>query len=215
MNCDPIARWYRFFEYSAFGHELERRRFEFLPQTTGSRHALMLGEGDGRFLRLFLDQNPEATVDCVDSSSKMLSLAKQRAGSHHTRVGFYQADALHWTPPRDDYDLIVTHFFLDCFNQSEASLLIAGIAQHAAQAQWIVSDFHQPQQGFAALRATCWLRVLYAFFRFTTGLRTHQLPDHRALLTAKGFRLERAIESQAGLLVSELWKQCARYGMDE
>ncbi len=209
MNCDSIARWYRFFEYSAFGRELERRRFEFLPRTTGCKHALMLGEGDGRFLQLFLQQNPEAGVDYVDSSAKMLSLARRRAGSHHARVRFHQADALHWTPPGDGYDLIVTHFFLDCFNQSGLVHLIAGIARHTTQATWIVSDFHQPQRGFAALRATCWLRLLYAFFRFTTGLRARKLPDHRTILTANGFRLERAIESEAGLLVSELWRQCS------
>ena len=209
MNCDPIARWYRFFEYTAFGRELERRRFEFLAETAGCRHALMLGEGDGRFLQLFLDLNPQATLDYVDSSAEMLSRAKQRAGSHGARVSFHHADALLWTPGRDDYDLIVTHFFLDCFSESDLALLIAGIAQRASQAKWIVSDFHQPQRGFAAVRAACWLKLLYTAFRFTTGLTTRKLPDHRTVLTANGFRLERAIESEAGLLVSELWKQCS------
>lgn len=209
MNCDFIARWYRFFEYLAFGRELERCRFRFLPQTAGCRRALMLGEGDGRFLRLFLDQNPDAIVDYVDSSAKMLSLARHRAACHHTRVRFHQASALHWTPPPVAYDLIVTHFFLDCFNQSDARLLITAIAKHASQATWIVSDFHQPQQGFAALRAACWLRLLYSFFHITTGLKTRNLPDHRSILADCGFRLDCAIESQAGLLVSELWKQCS------
>ncbi|MEO8127475.1 MAG: class I SAM-dependent methyltransferase [Bryobacteraceae bacterium] len=209
MNCDPIARWYRYFEYGAFGRELERRRFEFLTETAHCKHALMLGEGDGRFLQMFLNQNPEATVDYVDSSREMLLLASRRAGLHQDHVSFHCADASAWLPPRADYDLIVTHFFLDCFSQSDLATLIQRIASHASQARWIVSDFHQPPRGFAALRATCWLSVLYAFFRLTTGLKTRSLPDHRSILSANGFSLERIVESEASLLVSELWTQCS------
>ncbi len=207
MNCDPIARLYRTFEYLAFGRELERRRLEFLPETTGCKRALMLGEGDGRFLRSFLDQNAEASVDYVDASAEMLSLARHRAGNHRDRVRFLHAEALHWTPSRPDYDLVVTHFFLDCFDQSGLALLIAKIGQNCLRAKWIVSDFHQPESGFRAFRARCWLRLLYAFFSFTTGLKTSRLPDHRTVLSAHGFHLNRAVESDAGLLISELWIQ--------
>ena len=100
MNCDPIARWYRFFEYGAFGRALERRRFAFLAETANSKRVLMLGEGDGRFLEAFLQSNREATVDYVDASEQMLSLAKRRAGIHAGRVEFHHADALSWIPPR-------------------------------------------------------------------------------------------------------------------
>jgi len=209
MNCDPIARWYRFFEYGAFGRELERRRFAFIAETAHCKHALMLGEGDGRFLERFLDQNPDATLDYVDSSAGMLSLARPRAGVHQARVSFHHADVLAWTPLRDNYDLIVTHFFLDCFSQHDLAILIRAIAGHASQAKWIVSDFRQPRRGLAAVRAACWLKLLYSFFGITTGLKTRALPDHRTILAANGFRLERAIESEAGLLTSELWTQCS------
>ena len=116
----------------------------------------MLGEGDGRFLERFLDQNPDATLDYVDSSAGMLSLARPRAGVHQARVSFHHADVLAWTPLRDNYDLIVTHFFLDCFSQHDLAILIRAIAGHASQAKWIVSDFRQPRRGLAAVRAACW-----------------------------------------------------------
>jgi ubiquinone/menaquinone biosynthesis C-methylase UbiE len=207
MNCDRIAPWYRFFEYGAFGRKLEQSRFAFLAESKGAKHALMLGEGDGRFLQEFLRVNRNATVDYVDSSAEMLSLARSRAAGDHDRVSFHHADALVWTPPRDDYDLVVTHFFLDCFPAEEIAGLIHRIASHSPQAEWIVSDFHEPQGGFAAARAATWLRLLYLFFRITTGLRTRSLADYRSALQENGFRLERAITAEAGLLVSELWKQ--------
>jgi ubiquinone/menaquinone biosynthesis C-methylase UbiE len=207
MNCDRIAPWYRLLEYGAFGRKLEQSRFAFLTESKGAKHALMLGEGDGRFLQGFLRLNRQATVDYVDSSAEMLSLAKGRAAGDQDRVKFHHANALVWTPPRDDYDLIVTHFFLDCFPAQEIAELIHRIASHAPRAEWIISDFHQPGSGFAATRAAAWLRLLYLFFRIATGLRTRSLADHRSAMQENGFRLERAITADAGLLVSELWKQ--------
>jgi ubiquinone/menaquinone biosynthesis C-methylase UbiE len=166
----------------------------------------MLGEGDGRFLRAFLDSNPEATVDYVDASAQMLALAKQRAGAaSESRVNLHQADALQWTPPRGDYDLIVTHFFLDCFDEDEVAAIIHRIATRARQARWIVSDFRQPKRGFRAVRAASWLWLLYSFFRITTGLKTRSLADYRSALRDNGFQLNRAITADGGLLVSELW----------
>ncbi len=209
MDCDRIARWYRYFEYGAFGRKLERRRFEFLAESRTVRHVLMLGEGDGRFLQAFLALNAEATVDYVDSSAKMLSLAEGRAGPDGSRVRFHHASALYWTPPRNDYDLIVTHFFLDCFNENDLAILIGRIAANAVQATWIVSDFHQPQRGFQAIRAASWLRLLYTSFGITTGLKTQSLADYRGALRRNGFQLVRAVEAEAGLLISELWKQCS------
>ncbi len=212
MNCDRIAPWYRFFEYGAFGRKLERRRFEFLTAGASARHVLMLGEGDGRFLQAFRRLNPEATVDYVDSSQTMLSLAKERSGADG-RVCFHHADALCWTPPRSDYDLIVTHFFLDCFNEHDLTQLIGTIATRAPNAAWIISDFHQPEAGLSALRAAFWLRLLYSFFHITTGLETQTLADYQAPLAANGFHLDRKVTAEAGLLVSELWRRSATIQM--
>ena len=94
MNCDRLARWYRWLEYLGWGRGLERRREQFLPETSDARHVLMLGEGDGRFLAAFLRANPHAEVDYVDLSVGMLALAEKRAGAAATgRVRFHHADA--------------------------------------------------------------------------------------------------------------------------
>ena len=108
MNCDPLARWYRWLEYAGFGRALERTRLAFLDTTATATRVLVLGDGDGRFLRAFLKVNPRAEIDCVDSSAKMLALARQRVGAADAaRVRFHHADAVHWQPPMVSYDLIV------------------------------------------------------------------------------------------------------------
>ncbi len=50
VNCDRIARWYRWIEYAGFGRALERRREAFLDDVSDARRVLALGDGDGRAL---------------------------------------------------------------------------------------------------------------------------------------------------------------------
>jgi ubiquinone/menaquinone biosynthesis C-methylase UbiE len=180
---------------------LERRRFRYLPDVKNARRALVLGDGDGRFLARLVRQGAE--IDYVDLSARMLALARSRAGAE--RVTYHHADALTLPLPAGEYDLIVSHFFFDCFGDREARCLIERVTQAAQpQAQWLVSEFRQPPW------AGLFLRGLYLFFRVTTGLKTRSLTDHRPLLAEKGFRLAREETSRFGLLASELWTLALR-----
>ena len=201
MNCDPIAHWYRWLEYAGFGRALERRRNAFLADIADARRALVMGEGDGRFLEKLvplLFRNPGAAIDYVDVSARMLELARARAGDC---VRYVLGDALAIPLPEHEYDLIVTHFFLDCFDESDQAALIERVA-HAARgnARWLISEFRQP---------AAWARgvvgLLYLFFRVTTGLATNRLADHRPTLQRCGFRMMKEEHARFGLLASELW----------
>ena len=203
MNCDPIARWYRWFEYIGFGGELERRRNEFLSDVAGARRILVLGEGDGRFLVKLVEQNQGASIDYVDLSSRMLALARSRAGDS---VTYHHADARTFRLPTAEYDLIVTHFFLDCFNETDAASLINRLADSTSDnTRWLISEFRQPARGWRAMWARAWLTTLYFFFRITTGLETSTLVNHHPLLERAGFRQILHQSSHFNLLASELW----------
>ena len=207
------------------GRALERRRFEFLPELAGQGsgggggnegcHALLLGDGDGRFLTRFLEANPIVLVDYVDSSGEMGRLARRRVlkrfGDQEAarRVTFHQADARVWTPPEARrYRFILTHFFLDCLTDREVDGLLHRLRPRMEpDAAWIVSEFHQPAHGFAAWRARVWIGGLYRLFGLTTGLRVRRLPDYRRRLATHGFRITREVQAERGLLVSEWWQR--------
>jgi ubiquinone/menaquinone biosynthesis C-methylase UbiE len=165
-----------------------------------ARRALVLGDGDGRFTAALLRQGGEVSVDYVDLSARMLELARERAGTG--RVIYHHANALTLPLPKGEYDLIVSHFFFDCFEEPEARMLVERVTQAAQPAaQWLVSEFCEPRW------ARFFVRGLYLFFRITTGLKTRRLIDHRPLLAENGFRLVQEETSRFGLLVSERWSR--------
>jgi ubiquinone/menaquinone biosynthesis C-methylase UbiE len=133
-----------------------------------------------------------------------LALARVRA----SRVNYRHADVRSAPLPCTEYDLVVTHFLLDCFEEPDVRTIAARIAQAARpDARWVVSEFRQPASGWRSMWASLWLRLLYWFFRVTTGLETRRLVDYHPILQSHGFRLERQCTTRFGLLTSELWQR--------
>jgi len=208
-NFDHIARPYRWLEYITLGRALEQCRLHYLPSLLSRNRALVLGDGDGRFLAQLLAQNPHLHAHAIDTSATMLQLLRQRceavAPNASTRLNTHQSDAL--TCPLDPpYDLIVTHFFLDCLTQPDLDTLVNRIAPTLSpQAIWLVSDFQIPT-GPMRLPAKILVRALYLAFRILTGLRTTQLPDHATPLQQAGLTRIAHRHRLSGLLITELWQ---------
>jgi hypothetical protein len=132
----------------------------------------------------------------------MLELAKARVDrADANRVEFLQADARDAQWEESAYDLIVTHFFLDCFDQGDLPMLVDQIACAAnPEARWIVSEFRPANRAGRLCIAT-----MYLFFGMATDLETRSLADHHPHLLRKGFRLRRSELAWGGMLASELW----------
>ncbi len=211
-NFDLIARPYRWLEYLTLGKALENCRNHYLPQLLDRRQALVLGEGDGRFLAQLLACNPQLHADAVDISPTMLQLLRQRseatAPNVPLRLRTHQANALTFPLQGSEasYDLVVTHFFLDCLTQTELNTLITRIAPTLAPgALWLISDFRIPA-GPMRLPAQLLIRSLYLAFRLLTGLRTTHLPDHATPLKQSGLSRVSYQHRLAGILTTELWQ---------
>lgn len=206
MNFDPVARSYRLLETLAFGNALQHARTAFIPEARGSKHALVVGEGNGRFLA-DLVVNSSVQIHCIDASRKMLALA-QKHMANNSRVHFHHADILESTLPDAFYDLIVTHFFLDCFDAEQLPHVIAKLARAASpKTQWLIADFAIPCDRLARLHAKIWLSAMYSFFALTTGLEVCELVDPTPLLKSAGFRLHNETLGRSGLIKSQIWER--------
>ncbi|HWW22921.1 MAG TPA: class I SAM-dependent methyltransferase [Edaphobacter sp.] len=207
-NFNPIARPYRWLEYLTLGPTLQQTRLHHLPSLTQQKSALILGDGDGRFLAQLLTQNPHLQAEAIDTSATMLHLLSRRCAPYADRLQTHQTNALAFHPePTTKYDLIVTHFFLDCLTQTELEALITQLTPHLTPgALWLISDFRIPPTGPMRLIARAYIRTLYLIFRILTNLRVTALPDHATALTQSNFARIAQHHRLAGLTTSELWQ---------
>jgi hypothetical protein len=205
-DFDRVAGIYRLAEYMALGPLLQRTRTHFLPQLGGCRQALVLGDGDGRFLARLLQENRGLQAVAVDTSARMLGLLGARCGFAAGRLQTRNGPAL-TVDFAGDTDLVVTHFFLDCLTQPEVEELIQRIAAGVQPgALWLLSDFAVPTSGPLRPFAALYIRALYLAFRVLTGLRVTRLPDPQRALAASGFARMARHERLGGLLYTELWR---------
>jgi ubiquinone/menaquinone biosynthesis C-methylase UbiE len=212
VSFDRIARSYQTLETIAFGNALQRARVACLDEIHSPRRGLVVGEGNGRFLCELLRAHPDIQVDCVDASARMLELARQRVEreipDRANRINFLPQDIASWTPPENQFDLIVTHFFLDCFPENRVAEIAAKLSRAATvNATWLLADFRVPAGGFARWRAGLWLAAMYRFFQLSAGIEATALADPSPFLCAEGFSLIRQHLFRHGMVKSELWRR--------
>jgi ubiquinone/menaquinone biosynthesis C-methylase UbiE len=216
MNPPPdfnrLPRLYLWMEAATFGPWLWWCRCAWLNQPGSltlpveESHALVLGDGDGRFTARLLRAYSHIRVDAVDASPAMLRALLKRVGPNAPRLNVYLADARAFEPPAPPYHLIVTHFFLDCLTTAEVQALAETIRHSAApHARWLISEFAIPTGSLGRMFARPLVRLLYFAFGRLTGLTVRALPDHKEALSQSGFKLLKQKTWLCGLLTSELW----------
>jgi ubiquinone/menaquinone biosynthesis C-methylase UbiE len=205
VNFDRVARPYRWLEYLTFGPFLGRCRSAQLIHLSGARSALIMGDGDGRFLARLLAANPNLAADVVDSSQSMLRILDRRVRRSRQRIRLHHADVLQWNPS-GNYDLMVCHFFLDCFFPYQLEQLLDRVLPHALPgAQWVISEFAIPRSTLGAHLARGIIGLLYRVFGLLTGLPVRALPDYAGALLRRGLMPSHERRYLAGLLSSQVW----------
>lgn len=209
MSFEKLAPHYRWLEFVLAGEKLQRCRTAFLTIDLRPDRILILGEGNGRFLVECRKLFPSAKIVCVDASQTMLRLARRRLacnGLDDQNLEFIEADALSWVPPKQSFDVLVTHFFLDCFREDQLPDLVSRLGSATRSgARWLLADFQIPDHGFKRWRAKAIHQLMYAFFRIATRLPARRLCVPDRWLQSEGFSLKNRRVSDFGLLRSDLW----------
>jgi ubiquinone/menaquinone biosynthesis C-methylase UbiE len=211
MSFDRLAPHYGWMETLLAARKLQRCRTAFLSRTLEARNVLILGEGNGRFLAECRQRLKSARITCIDASSGMLDQSRKRLsrlGLSVDRVDFMRADVLQWAAPQRVFDLIVTHFFLDCFRADQLPRLVSVLAEAARPgAAWLIADFQVPDAGFGRWRALLIHRVMYVFFRWAAALPARRLTSPDPFFRSCGFVLRERQISDWGLLRSDFWER--------
>ena len=209
-SFDRLAPFYRWLELATFGSALWRCRCHFLDELRECRRALVLGDGDGRFTARLLEVNPTVEVDAVDGSPAMLGALLERAGADRGRVRTWCCDIRGWQPTGSTYDLVVSHFFLDCLTTDEVGTLAAKVRDCTCpEARWVISEFAVPENWFGKVVARPLVGGLYLAFGALTGLQLRRLPQYAEAILAHGFNGSKEARFLTGLLVTELWARSA------
>ena len=209
MNFNRVAPYFRRLENIVFKNQMQRCRTAHLAVLPSVKKAALVGEGDGQFLIEFLKQCDCEQVHYIDSSLTMLELARTRVQEYSSdvlsRIEFYHLDLTIEAMPDQDYDLVVTNFFLDVFNEQSLNESISKVAASCKRnAIWLYADFQISGGLLQRIRAMVWMKVMYAFFRIVAQIQAQSLIDPSTILEGHEFKLIAMTEFGRGLMRSEL-----------
>lgn len=173
-----LASVYSKLGYFIFGNSLQKAQLHFFSHIRPTDNVLILGGGDGIFLKALLAAHPNLHIDYIDISPRMTALAKQKAppGSHVNFIVGTEKDI-----PNTQYAVVITNFYLDLFSDKTLKTIIEKIQRHLhPDARWLATDFVNEKWWHHIM-----LWLMYRFFRITAGIEAELLPDWQRCLTTE------------------------------
>ncbi len=204
MSNDALAPCYEWLERLVYGGALQRARLHGLATWRGDdpSKVLVLGDGDGRFLECALARWPAASFVSIDASAGMERLARRRGDPSRVRFVHRAIASGLAEIESNSADLVVSHFFLDCFEETSLRAWVPEIRRCLRPGRpWLVSEFDAVRWW---QRAGLW--VMYRFFRLTTETKACAFPTYRPLLRDEGWTCQESVRWWGGFLVSECWR---------
>jgi tRNA (cmo5U34)-methyltransferase len=182
---DRVAAFYDPLSRLVFGNALRRAQQAALAGLpTGRPRVLIIGGGSGWVLGEVLQRRPDARVLYLEASALMLANSRetlrQAAPAHLSQVEF-RLGTEQALQPAESFDAIITFFFLDLFEPTRLRAISSRLNQaRRPQAPWLLADFCPAR----AFWQHALLKLMYSFFRLTTGISGRAMPDlHQELST--------------------------------
>ncbi len=169
--------------FVVFGDTILKAQQAFLSHIPAHSKVLFLGGGTGNVLPLVCQQNP-TEIYYMEKSEQMLQRAQKQI-LPPTCIHWIHGDETHPAIQSLQFDLILTFFLLDLFEESSLKTLMENLSQKLSpNGQWMVADFNPDAQGTVA---KILYKSMYAFFRFTSKVQATHLPDYPAQFRQLGF----------------------------
>jgi len=203
VNFDFIAKGYEKMEKLVFGSHLQKTRLSLLPEVVQrlkpASSIVLIGDGDGRFFEELVKLQPDASYTYLEKSKRMLSLAQARIDSEvewlHGGIELIEGR---------EFDLIVTHFVLDCYSGEEVKNLITSVTKQVKpEGLWLISDF----DGDAGWWARGLIFVMYQFFKRVARVYPQRLKSFDIYLELNHWQKVMERRMLKGLSYSQLWQQ--------
>jgi len=167
---DKIAFVYDRLAQLVYGKSIIDAQKYFLGKIPGHSKILILGGGTGWILQEIFKLNSNVEIYYIEASSKMISLAKEKINNEQIHFVHGTEDNI---PQQIQFNVVVTNFYLDLFSDDSMKSVLQKIKiSLSSNAQWIVTDFVNEKSWQRLL-----LKVMYAFFRFTSGIEAKKFPD--------------------------------------
>jgi tRNA (cmo5U34)-methyltransferase len=199
-SFDGIGPFYDFLASVAFMGRIRKSQRYFLKRLPPAKSVLVLGGGSGWILEDIVRDIKPITICYVEASAWMLQKARSRqVASEVTYIHGTENEV----PGDQPFDLVITNFFLDMFDENGVSSVAERVHDHlSTNGVWMVTDFTCRNTFHRAL-----LYIMYRFFSITTGLQQRSLSAWYNTVSGSGFRCTQEASFFGGFIRACVFKR--------
>ena len=183
---DKLTPYYDLLTRLVFGKAIIDSQEQFLSLVRSGSRVLVVGGGTGKILKK-LSVIPGIAITYVDSSKEMINRARDQVDNPeyitfiHTTISDFNDD--------DQFDYIITPFFLDLFNERTLHLVMKKLHRYLKEnGQWLFTDFRLGS-GLRKLWQLPLLMMMLIFFRFSCRIEANELQEFDKYFRQLGYSL--------------------------
>lgn len=200
-SYDRLAKHYDFLSRLVFFKSQVRAQTEQLIYIKDCKHLLVVGGGTGWILNDLNDLTTIINITFVESSVKMIALAKKVNTHHH--IEFVHNDIENYNTSMK-FDSVLTPFLFDNFDEIKAEKVFVQIDKMLVEkAMWIYIDFRLDGTWWKS----CVLKAMYLFFNFMGVVKVSVLPKMENAFATKKYNLSSEKHYYGGFIEAKVYQK--------
>ena len=204
-SFDKIAWCYDLMSDLIFGKDLLKAQSSHFDCIPINAKILVIGGGSGKNLKNLFAISKPAHVTYIDASRKMLSQAQNNSKEYASKILFLHGNES-LIPNQEEFDIVITNFFLDLFNLKRLQIIISKINNSLKpNALWLITDFTITGNSFFLKKK--FIKLMYTFFKFIIFIDATMLQDCFKIIESKNFLKVKASNYFYGIILSVVFKK--------
>ena len=202
---DSIAGLYDRLSRLVFGKSIMHAQQHGLSEIAQGSRVLIVGGGTGHVLEQISLHKQDISVDYVEPSTNMIKKAKVRSVNDLSIN--YISQPIQELQNDKVYDVVITQFFLDCFEGDELDEIFVQLDNYLRKGGlWIVADFQ-----FSYDWNRRWQKLItsmmYLFFTLTVGIKARKLEDFHQLFKRLDYHLHTKKSYYSSFIFSSVYQK--------
>ena len=214
---DRLASIYDLVVWLVFGNKISNLKKTFLESLSKGDNSIIIGGGSGKILEYALQSDIATNFVYAELSERMIEKTKSRiTASDLSRIEF--CDDFEPKLQEKKFDYIILPFVLDCYRNRDVKAMLSQFSAALTENGSIVFfDFNlSKEDGFEPKQwKTGFIKLLYTFFRLTTGIPAKKLPSFSRHFNEAGFYRGRTTLISNGWIQAIEWKREKRISATE
>lgn len=185
-NFNLVAPLYDRLADLVYGGDIQAAQDRFIEYLPEEGKVLFIGGGSGQTLLKILKQKPQLSIHYLEASSRMMEISKKLISKKDAERVEFMVGTEESLMPQQQFDGIITFFFLDLFGEEKKSKIFKKLDKHLKKKViWLHADFLPAKDFLSRSRE----KIMMLFFKIFSSIEANNINNDMRLFRRNGYQI--------------------------